>query len=344
MPDMPKPSIAVVRRLVASLCLVGLISPLGCAGGPASPSGSAPPPSGTTASLTPSGVPEVALGPGTAGPIPTNAIKIDLGHETNGVAACAGWVWVQVHSDADAIVQVDPSSGEIIGQVDGGTNLACIEGVPWAAVDGVELRHLDAATRSTVSAVAVDTFYVGGGAGSVWAPSGQSVVRIDPTTAKIVATIPSLQEVTEVEGNDDGIWATVKRADTVYRIDPATNAVVASITAGAFAHGILVQADAVWISNGHEDSVTRIDPRTSTAVAFIEGAGAGVGLAQAGGFIWASSRNGLLYRIDPATSQATPVVRIGGWPYGMDATEDVLWVSDGLSALYGIPIAELLPE
>ena len=97
----------------------------------------------------------------------------------------------------------------------------------------------------------------------------------------------------------------------------------------------------MWISNAHEDTVTRIDPATNTAVAFVEGPGSGVGLAEGDGFVWASSRDGLLFRIDPTTSQASRSVRIGGWPYGIASTGGVLWVSDGIASVYGIPFDEL---
>jgi DNA-binding beta-propeller fold protein YncE len=309
-------------------------------------------PSGSLSSASIEATPSIAaqathvpLGPGTPGPIPSDSLKVSLGGETNGVVACAGWVWV-AHGAAEGIAQIDPGTGTVIGEIEGGTNLACSDGEPWAAVGGAEIRHVDAETRETLGSVAVaNAYYVWVGAGSIWAGSGHDVVRIDPATAEIVATISvALDDVTEVEGSDDAIWVTVKVVNRVYRIDPKTNTVVAKIPAGAFAHGILVGANAVWISNAHEETVTRIDPETNTAV-FVDGPGSGVGLAEAGGYVWASSRaQGDLFRIDPATSQATPVVRIGGWPYGIAATEDMLWVSDGIVSVYRMPITELLRQ
>ena len=219
--------------------------------------------------------------------------------------------------------------GHRLGEVDGGINLACLDGEPWAAV-GTAIQHLDPQTREVLASVTLtNAYYVGVGAGSVWSSSGDDVIRIDPTTAEIIATIPTGEgyDVTEVDGsNDDAIWVTVKEANKVYRIDPATNEVIAEIDAGQFAHEILVQPDAVWISNAHEDSVTRIDPANNQATT-IAGPGAGVGLAEGAGDVWSSSREGDLYRIDPSDSKATMVGHLDGWPYGIAFADDVLWWS-----------------
>jgi len=329
----------------AFAAVVTLVLSSGC--GSAGPSASAPAVSSpaSTVDATPSATPEITHVPvasGSPGAIPSAAVTVSLGGETNGVTVCAGWVWVAVGAPVDAIAQIDPATGEVAGQVDGGSNLACLDDEPWAAIGGAEVRHLDADTRDTLASAAINTYYVGTGAGSVWAPSGPDVVRIDPQTAEVIATIPvgGSNDVTEVEGSDDAVWATVKQSDAVYRIDPSTNTVVARIDAGAYAHGILVQPDAVWISNAHENTLTRIDPATNLAI-FVDGPGAGVGLAEGNGYVWASSRDGDLFRIDPTTSQAVPVVRIGGWPYGIASTDDALWVSDGITSVYGIPFAAL---
>lgn len=329
------------RHYPRHAAIVLLFALCACGGPVGSASISSSPPTTASPSATPT-VSHIPVAEGEPGPIPDGSIEVDLDGETNGVTACAGSIWVQVHTGHDTIFQIDPASGDVIGQVDDGTNLACHGGEPWAAT-GTEIQHIDAATGEVIATVAVNAFYVGSGAGSVWAPSGHDVIRIDPDSAEIVATIevdPTF-DLTEAEGSDDAIWVTAKEADKVYRIDPITNTVVAEIPAGAFAHGILVQPDALWISNAHEDTVTRIDPATNAAL-FVDGPGAGVGLAEGAGYVWASSR-GVLFRIDPATSQAVALVEIGGWPYGIAYTDGVLWVGNGITSLFGIPVEAFVP-
>lgn len=287
-------------------------------------------------------VTHIAAASGNPVAIPSSSRTVLLEGETNGITVCHGSVWVAVGAPRDAEVRIDPDSGDVVGEIERGSNLACLDDEPWVAVGGAEIRHLDPDTMGTSASVPVSTYYVGVGAGSVWAPSGGDVVRIDPKTAEIVATIPihSYFDVTEVEGNDQAVWATVKQADTVYRIDPATNAVVAKIDGGAFAHGILVQPGAVWISNGHEETLTRVDPATNRSL-FIDGTGSGVGLAEGNGYVWASSRDGDIFRVDPTTSHAVPLLHVDGWPYGIAATSTALWFSDGIMSAYGVPFSEL---
>ena len=332
---------------VVALLLLAGCSSVGSSS-PAIPAASSPPeetPFPERDVATPSPAPEAMhVPPATGVPVelPSNSMRVNLDGETNGVTVCAGSVWVAGGLGIDAIVRIDPASGDVVGSIDDGFNLACLDGEPWAAVGGAEIRHVNPKTMKTMASVPVSTYYVGVGAGSVWAPSGPDVVRIDPETAEVVATIPihKYLDVTEVEGNGDAVWATVKEADMVYRIDPTTNTVVAEIPAGAFAHGILVQPEAVWISNAHEDTVTRIDPSTNEAL-FVDGPGSGVGLGEGSKSVWSSSRDGDLFRIDPTTSQAVSLVHVGGWPYGIAATDTTLWVSDGLDSVYGIPFSEL---
>jgi glutamine cyclotransferase len=349
---MPAMRIAVAgTQAKAALAVVALLLLAGCGSIGGSPSAilSTAPPAVPIPSLeaeaTESPSPEathIAVASGEQTELPSTTMTVNLDGETNGVTVCAGSVWVAGGHGIDAIVRVDPASGDVGGAIEDGFNLACLDGEPWAAVGGVEIRHVHADTLETVASVPVRTYYVGIGAGSIWAPSGPDVVRIDPKTAEVVATIPihKYLDVTEVEGNDDAVWATVKSADMVYRIDPSTNTVVTEIPAGAFAHGILVQPEAVWISNAHEDTVTRIDPSTNEAL-FVDGPGSGVGLAEGNQFVWSSSRDGDLFRIDPATSQAVSLVHVGGWPYGIAATDTMLWVSDGLGSVHGILLSEL---
>ncbi len=114
----------------------------------------------------------------------------------------------------------------------------------------------------------------------------------------------------------------------VVHVHPATNTVVASIATGSGAHDIVVDENGVWVTNYRCNSVSRIDPVTEQVVATIDGVGSGVGIDSSGDAVWVSNKSFGIYRIDPATNQATLVIeRPTAWNYGLADTEDGLWVS-----------------
>jgi virginiamycin B lyase len=139
----------------------------------------------------------------------------------------------------------------------------------------------------------------------------------------------------------------------VLRVDPSTNAVVATIPTGGgdfdVFHGptrIEVGHGSVWVLDGRADCgcLHRIDPVTEGIVATI-GLGtptnvrvAPLGLAVTGNAVWVALRwgtenapTGSVVRIDPATNQVVAVVGTGaspdgGGPTGITATETAVWV------------------
>lgn len=112
------------------------------------------------------------------------------------------------------------------------------------------------------------------GAGSIWLASfsDAKLIRLDPETASVEATIPLVLPgeepgsdwkflPTHVDANDDGVWVSTARG-AVAHIDPATNGVVEVIplppeTLG----GVAIGRDGIWLDNGL-GGVIRVDPET----------------------------------------------------------------------------------
>ncbi len=128
-------------------------------------------------------------------------------------------------------------------------------------------------------------------AGSVWVtaygvpgPEDEAVIRIDPESQKVLATIP-VQGVPAWETGGGGLaygagsfWvvgqapAASGRDAVLYRIDPATNNVVATISLGGVRGAdVIVDGTTVWTAFFGEESaqVARIDSRTNRIVATI---------------------------------------------------------------------------
>jgi YVTN family beta-propeller protein len=148
------------------------------------------------------------------------------------------------------------------------------------------------------------------------------------TGESLAAIPLDVAEVTELLFAHDSIWITAKEEGVVVRIDPASNEVVATIETGAGAHGMAADETGVWVTNYQGNSVSRIDAATNEVVATIDGVGSGVGIAAGGGAIWVSRQGVGISRIDPATNKAEPVVSLlGQWNYGLAYDDGGLWVT-----------------
>jgi virginiamycin B lyase len=153
--------------------------------------------------------------------------------------------------------------------------------------------------------------------GSLWVANCKDgdVYRIDPATARVVATIPAgvgpSGELNVVAGAG-AIWAPSETAGTIARIDPATNAVMATIKV---ADGASYQAfgyEALWVASGKSGSLQRVDPQTN-AVTHTVGLGSMPGFLAAGeGAVWIQEQgDGTVARIDPASVAVTARIKVG---------------------------------
>ncbi len=279
----------------------------------AAPSASASPTSPATASVAP--VPHVA------GPIPS-AIPAKLAATIPvaspfGMAASAGVIWVTTPAGA---VRIDPTTNAISGKVAFGSGNDEIDGVA-ADADAVWVTDFDANT----------------------------LVRIDPKTLAVVATIPVGQSPEGVVVAAGAVWVANHRAGTVSRIDPATNQIVATIPAGdagpSGPQWVASISGSIWVGVPNVSSVVRIDPTTNAVVATVVvpyPAYPCGGFALGSGAVWMSScfEQTSIARVDPATnavSSTTDLDSFSGQPFVVDSR---VWfpVADYRSAS-GEPVA-----
>ncbi len=109
------------------------------------------------------------------------------------------------------------------------------------------------------------------GFGSVWVSAGlgTNVVRVDPDTGEILATIDVAAQPVKLQPADGRMW--VRTADTYVAIDPATNTVTATLRkadVGPAANRSWAVDGAQWICDGQR--LHRYDPTTLQPVAVIE--------------------------------------------------------------------------
>jgi DNA-binding beta-propeller fold protein YncE len=165
--------------------------------------------------------------------------------------------------------------------------------------------HLVIGARTHVSGLSLTTGY-----GAVWIIGPGVIYRVDPATAKTVATIPAPETGGKPGGIATGagaVWATsAGRHPGVYRIDPRTNRVTSFIHLPPTPTGITVAHGRVWVTEVKEGPgiVVRLDPQTNRVSGPPIRVGAGPGeIVSGAGTLWVTNTSlGVnVSRINPAT-------------------------------------------
>jgi YVTN family beta-propeller protein len=82
------------------------------------------------------------------------------------------------------------------------------------------------------------------------------------------------------------VWVVESLADRLVRIDPDTRRVTASVQVGHAPTGVVVGRGAVWVANSQDGTVSRIDPRSNHVTRTIEVGGSPQSLSIANGDVW----------------------------------------------------------
>ena len=134
-------------------------------------------------------------------------------------------------------------------------------------------------------------------------PTPRGFGRITATISGL-GSLPGEFDTYGIAADDTAVWVHNGDADDVLRIDPATNKVVATITVGSGAGGVAIGDGSVWVANGQGNTISRIDPATNKVVATIRVGGEVTSVAISSGAVWAADYgDSELVRIDPATNR-----------------------------------------
>lgn len=200
------------------------------------------------------------------------AASTDVGPKPEAMSLSEGILWVVI-SNANAIRQVDPRTGQPIGAM-----------VPVGSEPiGIDVRD-----------------------GRVWtANSGDGTVtmrRADGT----LETVPVGRNPRDVVEAFGFVWVVLTDDDVVVRLDPATgDRVGPPITVGDAPHKIAAGEGALWVTNSKDGTVSQINPLTSEAVATIKVQSQPLGIATGDGAVWVGNHgSGTVTRIDPGASLA----------------------------------------
>jgi hypothetical protein len=206
--------------------------------------------------------------------------------------------------------------------------IAVTPGVVWIAAGGLVMR-IDPVTRRTVVVPGIETMAapvveLTAGAGAVWAATtaGRPLLRIDPRTARLAASLAVPAGALAVDRS--GVWAVCceagARGGRLTRLDPATGRVVKVIGLPGHAHAVGTGPGGVWV-RGAARLLWRIDPASNRVVATIPLPSSNADTSQPGGDI-AVTKDGV-WVSDPA---AATVWRIDPRHNQVDGTR---WEADG---------------
>ncbi len=198
----------------------------------------------------------------------------------------------------------------VVGLTHGGTETARALAT---ADSNVFIRASDGEIARSVPAR--NTELVRFGAGSLWSVSSEGeVIRIDPRTGKVLATIGLGEEPGGIAFGERSVWVTSRHAPTLFRIDPSVNEVVDRFSLPMdgvetdLTGEVAVGAGSVWVGHGAFNPgawVERLDPATGRVQARFSILGGDVDhLAFGEGGLWAASTpSGELRKIDPRTNK-----------------------------------------
>lgn len=230
---------------------------------------------------------------------------IPVGKAGGDIVACPDVVWVI--SDSRFIARIDPTSRQVTGRFQVGAPVVdlavrCGESVWASGADGTISRIRQGATgaetfltaaQDLVADVDVDP------QGVLWLshPSGNRVLRLDPTTKKLQRIDVGAAPIGVTAAQLDTVWVTSSKANTVSQIDPTSNKVVKTFSVGPRPWGAAVGLGALWVTNLDGGSVSRVDIASGT-VSTISVGSKPDGIAVGHGAVWvANGGSGTISRI-----------------------------------------------
>jgi len=198
----------------------------------------------------------------------------------------------------------------------------------------VERRDLNGILQATI---ALGTGHLAEGlcvgAGSIWiadAPGAQ-VLRVDPSTNAVIASIPVGAGPLHVCFDGAYIWSSNNGAGSISKIDPSTNTVSGSLgPVTTPSYRMCFDGTNLWVGDWTGDRVARVN-LTTGATTYVTGISEPWGMCFDGASVWVSSYgSGALYAIDPVTSSiiASVALETGAGPHEVIPVKDEIWVAN----------------
>lgn len=257
-----------------------------------------------------------------------------------GVAFTPGFAWVANAGDG-TVWKIDENTYKVVARVPVGSSTGFTgQQVNGAGIPGCETGSIHQTPHGDFRIRNCDLpKAVAASKGAVWAGKGdtKSLVRIDPRSARVAATIPVGVEPWYILATDTAVWLSDWRTNTVVRVDPGTDRVVDTITGlPGGTTGLAVSPGALWVASSRDGVLTRIDTARNEVVSSLHTDQTPLPVVYAFGSVWVRNEfaegTGTVQRVDPATNQVvatipvTPVAGRDGLD-GMAVLDGGVWVA-----------------
>jgi DNA-binding beta-propeller fold protein YncE len=186
----------------------------------------------------------------------------------------AGSVWVMSY---EAMHRIDPSTNEMVATIPlsmGGESAQLAGGSShvWMVTPGTtgavagpdsRLLRIDVETHRVMSDVRVASRATGIAVDDhLWVTdqAAGTLLRVDPATGELLATIPVGEAPSAVAIEDGTVWVTDARDQTIRAIDLAENRVAFTLPGGRGASGVARSDSSLWVLNQVDATITEIRP------------------------------------------------------------------------------------
>jgi len=234
------------------------------------------------------------------------------------VAMQSGSVWVTSSSARLALVGIDRRSNRVSSSaplpVFPSAVIADEDGSLWLAsvLDSTVVRFNPASQQIVARMRVPRPSRLAAGDGAIWVIArpdemGEGlIVRIDPRTNMIAASVEVGLQPTAIAYGEGGVWVIDEASQRLQRIDPNANAVVASVPTGFLPSGVAAGEGSIWVisqsaAGVNGPALSRIDPSNNAVLGSLAvGPGVPVGLAVGAGSVWVATRNpDTIVRVQP---------------------------------------------
>jgi virginiamycin B lyase len=156
------------------------------------------------------------------------------------------------------------------------------------------------------------------GEGGVWVPemASSTIHKVDPSTGKVVLSIPSdmFGSIGSIGVGDGSVWVITfdNHNRTLTRYDADDGGVMAQVALPRPSVGVLYADDSVWVTAASAPELYWIDPQANELVATISIEAPTHILAAGAGALWLAFNNkGLVQRIDASTGAVVATIETG---------------------------------